>query len=150
VRTPAPIRVIATVILVLTAGSSAGAMAAPAQVPGARHAMARAAQEVYWKWSDGSQKTSRTFKQSRYHDQAGLPVLVVSALPASPKRTVYLQFKQKGAWVVEKKGTTNGKGVVRLDLYPYCSNDTWCDGIYEYRLKAGTHYQNFRITYSEK
>jgi hypothetical protein len=124
---------------VLVAGSSLGAQAATP-----------AAQQVFWKWSDGSDKTSRTFKQSKYGDQAGLPYLQVNTVPARPSRNVYLQFKQKGKWVVENKGTTNKKGVLRLGLNPYCSNDTWCDGTYEYRLKVGSLYQTFRINYSEK
>jgi 5-hydroxyisourate hydrolase-like protein (transthyretin family) len=109
-----------------------------------------ASQKYYWKWSDGSQKTSRLFREKTYKTQAKLPHLVVTVQPASPAHFVYLQFKQKGKWVVENKGTTNKKGVLRLGLNPYCSNDTWCDGTYEYRLKVGSLYQTFRINYSEK
>jgi hypothetical protein len=151
-RTPVRRRVIAaaTAVIAVTAALAAPAHAATAREPVTRPPVARAAQQVFWKWSDGSAKISRTFTLSKYKDEAGLPTLVVTAIPAAPSRTVYLQFKQKGKWVVETKGTTGRKGVVRLRLNPYCSNDTWCDGVYDYRLKAGSLYQNLRITYSEK
>ena len=138
--------VLAAVVVLPAAAASAAPLSAPA------HAVTAlpAAQQYFWKWSDGSHKTSRTFKKSTYHAQAGLPHLVVTAQPAKPSRVVYLQFKQKGKWIVENKVTTNSKGVATIDLNPYCSNDTWCDGTWSYRLKIGSLYQNLKLTYSEK
>ena len=137
---------LAAVLLVPAAAASAEPSSASSRIVTALPS----AQQYFWKWSDGSQKTSRTFKKSTYHDQAGLPHLVVTAQPAKPSHVVYLQFKQKGKWIVENKVTTNSKGVATIDLNPYCSNDTWCDGTWSYRLKIGSLYQNLKLTYSEK
>ncbi|MEI6361439.1 MAG: hypothetical protein WCP95_04840 [Actinomycetes bacterium] len=137
-----------SVALVLGANVSAGA----ATVPG-RHqpsAAPAAAQKYFWKWSDGSQKTSRLFRQKTWKTQEKMPHLVVTAVPATPAKVVYLQFKQKGKWVVENKVTTDAKGVATISLNPFCSNDTWCDGTWSYRLKIGSLYQNLKIAYSEK
>jgi hypothetical protein len=109
-----------------------------------------ASQKYYWKWSDGSQKTSRLFREKTYKTQAKLPHLVVTVQPASPAHFVYLQFKQKGKWIVENKVKTNNEGVAAIDLNPFCSNETWCDGTWSYRLKIGSLYQNLKISYAEK
>lgn len=125
------------------------ATAAPAAEPGARAASVQAAQEYYWKWSDGSQKAKRTFVEADYGSQAALPHLLVTAVPARPTHRIYLQFYQDGKWILEDRAPLNSKGVATLDLDPYCDNDTWCDGTYKYRLKVGTNYQILRITFSE-
>ncbi len=134
----------------LLVGPVGAASAAPADEPGSRSAIVPMAQKYYWIWSDDSEATSRTFKKSKYHNQAGLPHLVITVEPATPARTIYLQFKQKGKWILENKVKTNDAGKATIELNPYCTNDTWCDGSWTYRLKAGDRYQNLKITYSER
>ena len=137
-------------VLALVLASAPAALAAPT-FPGSVSASRPAAgQKYFWKWSDGSQKTARLFREKTYKTQAKLPHLVVTVVPASPKHNVYLQFKQKGKWIVENKVTTDDKGVANIELNPFCSNDTWCDGTWSYRLKIGSLYQNLKIAYSEK
>lgn len=135
----------------LCAVALAPAVTAAPMAAGTVHAVSvPAAQQYFWKWSDGSQKTSRTFKQSQYQSAAKLPKLLVTAQPAKPTRTVYLEFSQKGKWVLESKTKTNSKGVATLSLIPYCDNQKWCSGTWNYRLKVGRSYQNLKLTYSRK
>jgi hypothetical protein len=134
--------------LVLSTAAAAGA--APAASNRAPSAAPTAPQKYFWKWSDGSQKTSRLFREKTYKTQKKLPHLVVTVIPATPAHVVYLQFKQKGKWIVENKVTTDGKGVANIELNPYCSNDTWCDGTWQYRLHLTGQNQNLKIAYSEK
>ena len=126
------------VAVVLIIGGSSGASAAPVPATSAHATRPAASQKFFWKWSDGSQKTSRLFREKTYKTQAKLPHLVVTAVPATPVRTVYLQFKQKGKWIVENKVKTDDKGVATIELNPFCSNETWCDGTWTYRLKIGS------------
>lgn len=109
-----------------------------------------AEQEYFWKWSDGSQASRRTFSEKKYHNQRSLPELVVTAVPAKPRHYVYLQFRQGGKWVLENKVALNSRGVARVDINPYCENDTWCDGTYRYRLKVVDSYATLAITYTER
>ena len=118
--------------------------------PGVHAAKPAAAQQYFWKSSDGSQKTSRLFREKTYKTQAKLPHLVVTVVPATPAHAVYLQFQQKGKWITENKVTTDDTGVANIDLNPFCSNDTWCDGTWQYRLHVGKQNQNLKIAYSEK
>jgi len=134
--------------LLIGAGTAAGAV--PLDASRAPSSAPSASQKFFWKWSDGSQKTSRLFREKTYKTQAKLPHLVITAVPATPKHDVLLQFKQKGKWVLENKVTTDSKGVANIDLNPFCSNDTWCDGTLSYRLKIGSVYQNLKIGFSEK
>ena len=127
-------------VLALGLGSSAAAYAAPTS-------HVAASQKYFWKWSDGSQKPARVFREARYVRAARLPRLVITAVPAKPARVVFLQFRQKGKWLVEMKTATNAKGVAVLKLDPYCTNRTWCDGTWNYRIKVGTLYQVLRVTY---
>jgi hypothetical protein len=109
-----------------------------------------AAQDYYWKWSDGSQKAVRTFDQSTYHSQKSLPHLVITAVPATPAQNVLLQFKENGKWSLENRVRTGADGVATVDINPYCSNDTWCDGTWKYRLKIGTQYQLLTLSFHQK
>ena len=112
---------------------------------------ASAADETYyWTWSDGSKKPTRTFTQARYGVQSNLPELVVTADPALPRRTVYLQFYQDGHWTTENAVRTDAKGRAVIDLDPYCSTDTWCDATFRYRLKVGGQTARLTITYAEQ
>jgi len=131
----------------LAAGPSvlAGPGASPARPPAARPA----AQQFFWEWSDGVDAKRRTFRETEYQTQENLPRLVVSAEPARPQQFIKLQFKDGSTWRREDAGLTNGKGVVSLELNPYCANGTWCDGTYKYRLLVNGKYTVFTITYSE-
>lgn len=139
----------AALALVLAGVAGAPATAAPS-APAPVPQTVQAAQKYFWIWSDGSEKSKRTFKESKYGDQASLPHLVVTVEPAKPARTVYLQFKQDGKWIVENKVTSDGQGKAIIDINPYCSKNNWCDGTYAYRLKIGDRFANLKITYAEK
>jgi hypothetical protein len=149
-----PVLAAASALIVL-AGTAGTSSAAPLHLPehiGSASSRAdvahpAAAQKVYWKWSDESQKTLRLFREARYHRAAKLPRIVVTAVPAKPRRAVILQFQQKGKWLVETRTTTNAKGVATLKLDPYCTNRTWCDGTWTYRIKVGTLFQTLKVTY---
>ena len=149
------LRTLSRAVVAIAASAAIGfstigvATAAPAAEPGSRATSVQAAQEYYWKWSDGSQKAKRTFIETDYGTQAALPHLLVTAVPARPSHRISLQFYQDGEWILEDRAPLNSKGVATLDLDPYCDNDTWCDGTYKYRLKVGTNYQILKITYSE-
>jgi hypothetical protein len=132
---------VVVVSLALLVGGAASATAAP------ELAAPTAKQQVFWKWSDGSQKTSRVFREARYNRAGRLPKIIVTAVPAKPRRVVILQFKQKGKWLVERRTSTSTKGVATLTLDPYCTNKTWCDGTWNYRIKVGTLYQVLKVTY---
>lgn len=144
-------RVLASIAITagLLVGPATVASAAPAPESATGATIVPMAQKYYWIWSDDSEDTSRTFKKSKYHNQAGLPHLIITVEPADPARTIYLQFKQKGKWILENKVKTDSDGKATIELNPYCTNDTWCDGTWTYRLKAGDRYQNLKITYSE-
>jgi len=134
----------------LAALGAATAVAAPAAEAGSRVTIAPAAQDYYWTWSDGSQKSHRTFTQTEYGIQPNLPKLVVTVEPAKPRHYINLEFKEDGKWVLENKVATNSKGVANIDINPYCANESWCDGTYTYRLKVGSQYAILKLTYSEK
>jgi hypothetical protein len=127
------------------------ASAAPAAEPGGQAVAAPMAQSYYWDWSDGQGTLSRTFNKSEFGDQASLPHLIVTVKPASPKRVVYLKFKQDGKWLLEGKRTTSSKGVATLDFDPWCDADetNWCDGTWTYRVSIGSAYKTFKVTFSE-
>lgn len=105
-------------------------------------------QRYYWRWSDGSEERHRTFRQSVYRVPERLPTLVVSAYPASPTRSVVLQYRQDGRWRTEDSGRTNASGQVRLALNPYCPDGSWCDGTVDYRAVAGGQTATLHITYA--
>lgn len=106
-------------------------------------------QDYYWKWSDGSTSVKRTFTQAEYGTQSRLPHLVAWAEPASPRHNVYLQFHQDGKWITESRVMMNSRGIATIDIDPMCSNDTWCDRTFAYRLKIGDLRARLSITYSE-
>ena len=111
---------------------------------------ASADQEYFWKWSDGSLSQARTFTQAQYGTQSRLPHLIAWSEPAKPSHTVYLQFHQDGKWITESKAVTDSRGMATIDIDPMCSNDTWCDRTFTYRLKIGDQRARLSITYSEE
>lgn len=135
--------------LIVLAGTAGAASAAPVPELTGHAGIARpaAAQKVYWKWSDESQTTVRVFREARYHRAANLPRIVVTAVPAKPRRDVILQFQQKGKWLVEAKASTNAKGIATLKLDPYCPSGKWCTGTWNYRIKVGNLIQTLKVTY---
>lgn len=128
---------VATTLLVAPAAS-----AAPV-VPDARPM----ATDYYWEWSDGSEKTRRTFAQSEYGTRGALPQLIVTAVPALPPHKVSLQFYQDGRWQTEQSRRTNADGIATLSLNPFCSSGQWCRGTYKYRLIVARKVQRLVITY---
>lgn len=74
--------------------------------------------------------------------------------PYKPYRNIRLQFWSGTKWVQESSSTTNSSGKGYLDFDPYCSDGTYCDGEYKYRVivdaasgqKASTS-NNFYISY---
>lgn len=128
------------VVAAVAIGLGAAVIAAPPSVA--------ADQGYYWEWSDGSERTSRTFTQSEYGVQSTLPRIVVTAEPARPGQGVILQFLRNGQWTTETTARTNASGVAVLTIDPFCSTDTWCDRTLSYRLKAGAQTARLTITYS--
>jgi hypothetical protein len=59
--------------------------------------------------------------------------LIVQVLPIAPQRTVELQFFEDG-WETEYTATTDSEGYAYLDVDPYCEDDLWCEGLWEFRL----------------
>lgn len=141
--------VAATVVAIgLIASATSGVAAQPA----AHHhgpPAPRSVQEYYWSWSDTPKFTARTFIHSDYADQASLPKLVITVVPPNPRRVVYLEFYQDGAWSAENIVRTNARGIALVDLDPYCSNDSWCDGTYTYRLRMGSLTAPVSVSYFE-
>ncbi len=59
--------------------------------------------------------------------------LIVQVLPETPQRTVELQFFEDG-WVTENTATTDSEGFAYLDVDPYCDDNLWCEGLWEFRV----------------
>lgn len=91
----------------------------------------------FWRWSDGSQARMRTLSEHRYLGGSRLPDLIVSTDPAAPGRRVALQFRDSHGWRTDDVATTDGRGVARLEVNPYCEDGAWCRRAYEYRLVSG-------------
>ena len=136
-------------ILVLAAAvalPSASALAAP--TVGARPESAPSSQQgYYWRWSDGSESSTRTFTERQFGTAARLPRLVVTAVPAAPARTVVLQFRQGSRWLTEASSRTNAAGVATLALYPYCEADRWCRETIAYRLVVAGQTADLTVRY---
>lgn len=132
----------------VVAPSAAWSVASDALAAGP--AVVAAEQSYWWEWSDGSTARRRTFTQARYGVQTNLPHLVTHAEPAYPRRYVVLQYWQDGRWHFENSVKTNSRGIATIDINPYCSNDTWCDGTWKYRMKIGGQTARVTITFAER
>lgn len=100
-----------------------------------------------WSWLDDYGSNKRFFSKSSWSGE-GLPLIVVQARPGRV-RPVILQFRQGGTWNTEAIVPTNASGVALLTLDPYCENGSWCDGLYDYRIKVGTQVVHLVIQYSD-
>lgn len=150
-RFRAPIAVTAALSLALLTGGTAPVNASPATDSSKQ--LTSSAQKYYWKWSDRSNKTTRTFRESTYDGEASLlPHLVVTVAPAYPKHTIYLRFYEDGKWKLETKKKSNSNGIAVLSFNPWCNTakTNWCDGTWKYKLSVGSKWQNFKITFSSK
>lgn len=104
-------------------------------------------QLYYWRWSDGSEHKQRTFRRATYRVPERLPRLIVSAYPATPARSVTLQYRDGPSWRLEDSGRLNAAGSVALTLNPYCPDGTWCEGTFDYRAVVDGRTTSFRITF---
>jgi hypothetical protein len=102
----------------------------------------------FWRWTDGSEARSRTFDESRYDVPSRLPRLQVSSHPPGEGQRVTLQTRVLGSWRTEDSATTDGRGVVRLQLNPYCADGAWCRGTFDYRLVVAGQTAAIRITFA--
>ena len=59
--------------------------------------------------------------------------LIVEVTPAAPQRSVELQFFEDG-WIMESTATTDSDGFAYLDVDPYCDDDYWCEGVWDFRI----------------
>jgi len=59
--------------------------------------------------------------------------LIVEVSPALPQRSVELQFFEDG-WIMESTATTDSDGFAYLDVDPYCDDDFWCEGAWDFRV----------------
>lgn len=101
--------------------------------------------DYFWRWSDGSERPTRTFDTASTGE---LPALVVATLPASPGQRVRLQFRDTRGWHTEDATTTGADGTARLHLNPFCENGDWCRRTFDYRLVAGGRSAALRVTYA--
>ena len=78
----------------------------------------------------------------------------VEVKPIKPIRTIRLQFWSGKKWVQETSAKTasNGRGYLYFD--PYCSDGTYCDGEFKYRVlvdaasgQKATTSKNFYVSY---
>ena len=69
--------------------------------------------------------------------------ITVKVTPTKPARSVSLQYmSDSGKWVNEFQAKTNSKGVAVLEFDPYCEDDYYCDGSWDYRVyvaKSGSY-----------
>jgi hypothetical protein len=98
------------------------------------HAATQDGPSYFWRWTDGSEARVRTFAEHDYAVTSRLPRLLVQTRPASKGRHVTLQTRIGGGWTIEDSGTTDARGIVRLQLNPYCASGAWCRGAFDYRL----------------
>jgi len=121
----------------MLAGTSA---AAAVGEPGVRPQVRPADSVFYWKWSDGSQRSSRTFREFEHGymadgSQLELPgILFMDGQYAN--RKVRLQNYVNGRWITESWERTDEAGVAQFYISPFCG-DVWCNDTYYYRLKVG-------------
>lgn len=117
-----------------TVGTAAVAIVAAVLIATTLGPAQAARDSYYWKWSDGSRQTTRTFTQARWGAQERLPRLVVTAQPAAPSRLVLLQADRGGTWTTETSARTNRDGIARIEVDPYCASGIWCRDTFRYRL----------------
>lgn len=136
--------VLATVsaILVTAVIASAAGTLGTASIPTERKVKA-----VTWSWSDGPTGSERRVFVADDYVKGELPTIMVKA--PRDRDFYYLQFKQDGEWNTEWIArAANGKAALVLD--PFCENGTWCDGVYEYRIKGPDASQLLLVEYWER
>lgn len=101
----------------------------------------------YWKWSDGSKATSRSFSETTFDSPKALPRLVVTSTPPAAGMLVRLEFQQAGAWRVESTAQTNANGIAALIVNPLCESRRWCDETIRYRLRIDGQTAPLTVTY---
>lgn len=137
----------ATAAACLTLGVSAPVVAHGVHAD-ADHAVGVAPDHSFaWFWLDEYASNKRFFSKSSWSGD-GLPPIVVQTRPGRV-RPVILQFRQGGTWNTEAIVPTNKDGVALLSLDPYCENGSWCDGLYDYRIKVGAQVVHMVIQYSD-
>ncbi len=109
-------------------------------------------QTVTWGWEDGADKGHRDFSEDDYDTAAEMPSLIVtisaSSIAQSTGRRVILEAYDSYlmTWSQELATRTDGSGVAKFQVDPYCSDEfgsapAWCDHDKTYRiriLKSGT------------
>ena len=105
-------------------------------------------QAYFWRWSDGVDARARILSEGRYRTQERLPHLVAVAEPASPRRTVTLQYRDGGVWRTEDSARTDRTGRATLALNPYCEDGAWCDETVAYRLLVNGIQTAFTLTFT--
>ena len=118
-----------TMLVVLVPAAPAGAATGP---------------DYFWRWSDGSERATRTLDAT---SDAGLPVLVVATHPVTVGERVRLQFRDSRGWHTEDAATTGSDGTARLHLNPFCEDGDWCRRAFDYRLVAGGRTARLRVSF---
>lgn len=131
-----------------TVGAAAAAIVAAVLTATVLGPAQAAGDSYYWKWSDGSRQTSRTFTQSRWGIQERLPRIVVTAQPAAPSRTVLLQSNRGGGWTTEASARTDRGGVATIEIDPYCAGGNWCRDTFRYRLSVDGQSAPLTLTFA--
>lgn len=135
--------------LIAAPATSAVAVQASRPASPAAETIVEVAQDCRWMWTDGSLKTARTFRQSRYGTANRLPKLRVTVSPAYPRQKVRLAFYENGRWNRQDLSTTNARGVATVTLNPYTTTGRWANGTWRYRVTVvgAGRYQDLQITY---
>ena len=100
--------------------------------------------DYYWRWNDGSQRTSRVVDP---YSGPRPPALVVATHPPTPGQPVRLQFRDARGWHTEDAAVTGADGTATVHLNPFCGSGEWCARAFDYRLVAGGRTAGLRVTF---
>jgi hypothetical protein len=131
----------------LAMGSAAPAWAHHSAADGVAPVGVAADHSFSWTWLDSYTSNKRFFSKAAWSGD-GIPPIVVRTAPGRV-RPVILQFRQAGTWNTEAIVPTNTSGVALLALDPYCEDGSWCNGLYDYRIKVGSQVVHLVIQYSD-
>lgn len=107
----------------------------PVTAANAQPAAAPARQLFSWKWTDGSRKTERVFRKSRYGSINMIPKFVIKVYPAYPPWKATLQFWVNGRWVRLDEQRSDFEGKMYLSFDPRGASGVWEDVTWIVRVR---------------
>ena len=118
-----------------TAPSPAG-VSTPAVSVAAAEPLAVPARQVFtWRWTDGSRKTERTFRKSRYGTVGKIPKFEVKVYPAYPPWKAKLLFWVNGEWISRQTQRSDNRGRMQMYFDPRGPDGTWEDITWIVRIR---------------